>query len=297
MTDENAIRMEVIMERIISEELLGNYKRYLENEEKSPATIEKYIRDIKKIMDYAKGAELTKPLLLAFKEKLYKTDRYKINSVNSILESVNRFLEFMEWYELRVKTYRVQQETFCPEERHLTKREYKRLLAEARRQGKQRLYLILETLASTGMRVSELQFTTVEAVRTGILEVDNKGKIRKVLLTKQMKRQLLRYAKDVGIEEGYLFCTRSGRPVNRSNVWKEMKALCEGAGVEPGKVFPHNLRKLFAASLYKLQKDIAKLADLLGHSSIETTRRYIRETSTEHRRTLEKLNLVGTVWV
>ena len=284
------------MNHIISEKLLEGYRGYLENEEKSPATIEKYIRDIKKIMDYAKGAELTKPLLLAFKEKLYKTDRYKINSVNSILESVNRFLEHMGWYELRVRPYRVQRETFCPEERHLTRKEYKRLLAEARRKGKKRLYLILETLASTGMRVSELQFVTVQAARAGILEVDNKGKIRKVLLTRKMQGQLLRYAGEQKIREGCLFCTRSGRAVDRSNIWKEMKKLCEGAGVEPGKVFPHNLRKLFAASLYKLQKDIAKLADLLGHSSIETTRRYIRETSTEHRRTLEKLNLVGAEW-
>ena len=284
------------MERIMSEELLENYKRYLEDEEKSPATIDKYIRDNRKIMKYAEGTLLTKPLLLAFKEKLYKTDGYKVNSANSILESVNRFFEFMEWYELRVKTYRTQQETFCPEERHLTKKEYKKLLAEARKQGKQRLYLIMETLASTGMRVSELQFATVEAARAGILEVDNKGKIRKVLLTKQMRSQLLRYAKDQGIEEGYLFRTRSGRPVDRSNVWKEMKGLCEGAGVDPRKVFPHNLRKLFAACLYKMEKDIAKLADLLGHSSIETTRRYIRETSREHRRTLERLNLVGAMW-
>ncbi len=284
------------MERIMSEELLENYKRYLEDEEKSPATIDKYIRDNRKIMKYAEGTLLTKPLLLAFKEKLYKTDGYKVNSANSILESVNRFFEFMEWYELRVKTYRTQQETFCPEERHLTKKEYKKLLAEARKQGKQRLYLIMETLASTGMRVSELQFATVEAARAGILEVDNKGKIRKVLLTKQMRSQLLSYAKDQGIEEGYLFRTRSGRPVDRSNVWKEMKSLCEGAGVDPRKVFPHNLRKLFAASLYKMEKDIAKLADLLGHSSIETTRRYIRETSREHRRTLERLNLVGAAW-
>ena len=284
------------MERIMSEELLENYKRYLEDEEKSPATIDKYIRDNRKIMKYAEGTLLTKPLLLAFKEKLYKTDGYKVNSANSILESVNRFFEFMEWYELRVKTYRTQQETFCLEERHLTKKEYKKLLAEARKQGKQRLYLIMETLASTGMRVSELQFATVEAARVGILEVDNKGKIRKVLLTKQMRSQLLSYAKDQGIEEGYLFRTRSGRPVDRSNVWKEMKSLCEGAGVDPRKVFPHNLRKLFAASLYKMEKDIAKLADLLGHSSIETTRRYIRETSREHRRTLERLNLVGAAW-
>ena len=291
-----AWKMEVIMERIMSEELLENYKRYLEDEEKSPATIDKYIRDNRKIMKYAEGTLLTKPLLLAFKEKLYKTDGYKVNSANSILESVNRFFEFMEWYELRVKTYRTQQETFCLEERHLTKKEYKKLLAEARKQGKQRLYLIMETLASTGMRVSELQFATVEAARVGILEVDNKGKIRKVLLTKQMRSQLLSYAKDQGIEEGYLFRTRSGRPVDRSNVWKEMKSLCEGAGVDPRKVFPHNLRKLFAASLYQMEKDIAKLADLLGHSSIETTRRYIRETSREHRRTLERLNLVGAAW-
>jgi site-specific recombinase XerD len=195
-----------------------------------------------------------------------------------------------------VKTYKVQQESFCPEERHLKKEEYKKLLKEAKKQGKKRLYLMLETMASTGMRVSELRFITVKAVRTGIVEIQNKGKIRKVLLTKKLQKQLLCYIHEEHRESGTVFLTKAGNPVDRSNTWREMKKLCEGAGVDSEKVFPHNLRKLFACCLYKLQMDIAKVADILGHSSIETTRRYIRETSKEHRKSLEKLDLVEGLW-
>jgi site-specific recombinase XerD len=284
------------MKQIITEELVAAYKTYLKKNEKSKATIEKYIRDVRRLKDYAKGNEITKELMIAYKEKLYVEDDYKISSVNSYLEAANRFLEYAGWYEARVKTYRVQQESFCSEERHLDKEEYKRLLKEAKKQGRKRLYLMLETMASTGMRVSELRFVTVKAVRSGIVEIQNKGKIRKVLLTKQLQKQLLCYIHEEHRESGALFLTKSGNPVNRSNIWREMKKLCQGADVESEKVFPHNLRKLFASSLYHLQKDIAKVADILGHSSIETTRRYIRETSKEYRKSLEKLELVGGLW-
>jgi site-specific recombinase XerD len=284
------------MKQIITEELIATYKTYLKENEKSKATIEKYIRDVRRLKDYAKGNEITKELMIAYKEKLYREDDYKISSINSYLEAANRFLEYAGWYEVRVKTYRVQQEAFCPEERHLNKEEYKKLLREAKKQGRKRLYIMLETMASTGMRVSELRFVTVKAIRSGIVEIQNKGKIRKVLLTQQLQKHLLCYIHEMNIETGIIFITKHGNPVERSNIWREMKKLCEGAGVEEGKVFPHNLRKLFASSLYHLQKDIAKVADILGHSSIETTRRYIRETSREYRKSLEKLDLVDELW-
>jgi site-specific recombinase XerD len=284
------------MKQIITEELITNYKTHLKENEKSKATIEKYIRDVRRLKDYAKGNEITKELMIAYKEKLYGEDGYKISSVNSYLEVANRFLEYAGWYEFRVKTYKVQQESFCPEERHLVKEEYKKLLKEAKKQGNKRLYLMLETMASTGMRVSELRFITVKSVRSGIVEIQNKGKIRKVLLTKQLQTQLLCYIHEEHRESGPVFLTKAGNPVDRSNTWREMKMLCEGAGVDSEKVFPHNLRKLFASSLYKSQLDIAQVADILGHSSIETTRRYIRETSKEHRKTLEKLDLVEGLW-
>lgn len=286
----------MIMVPRITEDILENYRNHLREEEKSPLTIEKYLRDIRKLKDYLAGKKPTKEKVIEFKEKLYKQDHFKISSVNSIIESVNRFFEFMKWYELRVKPYKVQRENFTPEERYMTREEYKRLLQEARKQGNKRLYLIMETLASTGMRVSEINYVTVQAARSGIIEVHNKGKIRKVLLTRKMQTQLLRYIKEQKIGEGYVFCTRSGKPVDRSNIWKEMKKLCQGAKVNKTKIFPHNLRKLFAVTLYKVQRDITKLADILGHSSIEVTRRYLRETTKEHRKSLEMLNLTGAMW-
>ena len=280
------------MFKIITEEMLDSYASYLRAEEKSLLTIEKYIRDVRKLMEYADGEELSKELVIQFKEKLYYTDQYKIGSVNSILEVINRFFEYMNWYNLRVKPYRRQAESFLPEERFLSKSEYKRLLQAARTKKNKRLYLIMETLASTGMRVSELYFVTVEAVKSGVAEVYNKGKIRKVLLTKKLQSELRRYVKELGITEGQIFRTRTGQPIHRSNIWKELKQLCELAKVEPTKVYPHSFRRLFARCLYQMKLDIAFVADILGHSNIETTRRYIRQTTREYRKTLERMALI-----
>lgn len=284
------------MKRLITEQLVTEYKQYLYEDEKSRATIEKYIRDVRRLKQFAAGREITKSLMIEFKEKLYKIDGYKISSVNSYLETVNRFLEYAQWYDAKVKTYRVQQESFCQEERYLSKEEYKRLLKEAKRTNNKRLFVILEMLASTGMRVSELACVTVQGVHNGMIEIQNKGKIRKVLLTERMKKQLLCYIQEKQIQTGIVFRTNRGNAVNRSNIWKEMKQLCKGAGVEETKVFPHNLRKLFVGCLYKMQRDIVKVADILGHSNIETTRRYIRETSKEYRKSLEMMCLVEMVW-
>ena len=280
------------MERRITQKMLKGYEACLREEEKSGATIRKYISDLNKLMAYAGGRPLTKSLLLAYKEKLYREDGYKVNSVNSYLVAANRFFEYMQWYDLKVKTYRVQKETFCPENRYLSRGEYKRLLREAKKEKKPRLFMILETLASTGMRVSELRFLTVGAVKRGQVEIHNKGKVRTVLLSSGLQKQLLLYIARGHIRSGVVFCTRSGEPVDRSNIWREMKELCRKAGVEPDKVFPHNLRHLFAQCFYEIKKDIAKLADVLGHSSIETTRIYIRTTSREYRKQLEMLNLI-----
>lgn len=284
------------MERRITEEMIEEYRNYLYEEEKSRATIEKYLCDLKKLIGYANGQILTKSLMLNYKEKLYREDRYKINSVNSYLVAANRFFEYMRWYELRVKTYRVQKEIFCPEEKYLSKAEYKRLLRQAREEKKIRLYMILETLAATGMRVSEIQFLTVSAVRRGTVEINNKGKVRTVLLSTQLQKQLLLYLVDARIHSGVVFRTKRGKAVDRSNIWREMKELCQKADVLPDKVFPHNLRHLFARCFYQIKKDIAKLADVLGHNSIETTRLYIRTTPKEHQKQLEMLDLLEVLW-
>ena len=247
----NGWKRRIFMERIITMEMIKKYKLYLREEEKSRATIEKYARDLKKLIAYADGREITKGLMVDYKEMLYETGKYKISSINSYLVAANRFFEYMKWQELKVKTYHIQREAFYPENRCLTKREYKRLLKEARKEKKLRLYFILETLASTGMRVSELKFLTVGAVRDGRVQIHNKGKVRTVLLTGQLRKQLLLYAAQEHILAGAVFCTKTGRPVDRSNVWREMKELCKQAHVSMEKVFPHNLRHLFARCFYK----------------------------------------------
>lgn len=280
------------MEKIITEKMLSDYRIHLMEEEKSSATIEKYMRDLKKLVNFMGKEEVTKLRMIAFKEKLLHTDGYKISSVNSYLVAANRFLEYQGWYDLRVKNYRVQREIFCPKDKHLSEKEYKRLVRTANRLGKRRISMILQTICSTGMRVSELSYLSVAAVRQGCLEVRCKGKIRMILLSEKLQRELLSYIEEKEIEEGTVFRTRSGKPVDRSNIWREMKKLCEQAEIEKSKAYPHNLRHLFAECFYALQNDIAKLADVLGHSSIETTRIYIKTTSEEHRKRLEMMNLM-----
>jgi site-specific recombinase XerD len=284
------------MERIITENHLEQFHTYLREDEKSLATIEKYMRDLDKLAAYADGREITKSLMLNYKEKLRVEDGYKISSINSYIVVANRFLEFMGWYDLRIKTYKMQKETFYPEQRYLSKAEYKRLLKTAKEQKKIRLYLMIETLAATGMRVSELQYVTVSAVAHGSVRIYNKGKSRTVLLPKQLQKQLQIYITKEQIKDGIVFRTSHGKCVNRSNIWRALKALCESAGVSPDKGFPHNLRRLFARSFYGVQKDLVKLASILGHTSVTTTQIYLNETSRELRKQLEKLDLVGFLW-
>ena len=263
---------------------------YLVSEEKSENTIEKYKRDARAFMSYLQGNLVTKDQVLAY--KTYLIQNYAPRSVNSMLISLNRLFSFLDWDDVRVKTLKLQRQTYCPEEKELTKNEYERLVLTARRNGNERLELILQTICGTGIRVGELQFITVEAARKGEAVVSLKGKTREVFIVKKLRKILMDYARRNGIEEGPVFVTRSGKPICRTNIWREMKALCAQAAVSPEKVFPHNLRHLFARIFYGINKDIAKLADILGHASIETTRIYIVSTGAEHRRFLERMRLI-----
>jgi len=275
--------------RILNEALMDAYRRKLIQEEKSAATLEKYLRDVHAFFTYAGRASVTKELVIAYKKWLIEK-RYAVSSVNSMLVSVNRLMEFLGWADCKVKAIKQQRQIYCAEEKELTKAEYLRLLEAAKKQPQ--LRLVMETICGTGIRVSELRYFTVEAVQKGEVSVTCKAKTRTILFPKKLKKFLLDYAKENGIRSGAIFVTRSGKPLNRSNIWASMKRLCKRAGVKPGKVFPHNLRKLFARTFYGIEKDIAKLADILGHSSIDTTRIYIISTGIEHRKKIERLGLV-----
>ena len=276
--------------RIITAKTIAEFKEHLILEERSEITIEKYIRDVKAFAVYAQNTAVTKGTVIAYKKHLQ--DNYAVRSVNSMLASINSLFAFLGWHDLRVKSLKLQQQVFCPEEKELTKAEYARLCRTAERKHNERLNLILQTICGTGIRVSELQFITVEALKQGEAVVNCKAKTRSVFIVKELKQKLLRYAAEQGIKNGMIFVTRTGKPISRTNIWREMKALCIEANVNPQKVFPHNLRHLFARVFYGIEKDIAKLADILGHSSINTTRIYIISTGTEHRQRMENMRLI-----
>ena len=262
----------------------------LENE-KSAATVEKYLRDTAAFMVFLAEREVTKELAIAYKQKLIE-DGYAIRSINSMLASITSLFSFLGWYDCKVKAIKLQRQIFCSEDKELTKAEYLRLINAAQQKKNDRLNLIIQTICGTGIRVSELQFITVEAVKRGEATVNCKGKIRTIFIVTSLKKKLLQYAKEKHITTGTIFVTRTGKPVSRTNIWREMKSLCEQANVNPNKVFPHNLRHLFARTFYGIEKDIAKLADILGHSSINTTRIYIVSTGDEHRKRMENMRLV-----
>lgn len=276
--------------RILTAAIIDDYKENLVLQEKSMATIEKYIRDIKAFHKFANDSQITKEIVIAYKN--YLQENYTVRSVNSMLASINSLFAFLNWIDLKVKSLKLQQQVFCPEEKELTKAEYKRLCQAAKQKKNQRLNLIIQTICATGIRVSELQYITVEAIKRGEAIVNCKAKTRSVFIVKDLKQKLLRWATEQGIKSGMIFVTKSGNPINRTNIWREMKALCEDANVNPQKVFPHNLRHLFARTFYGIEKDIAKLADILGHSSINTTRIYIISTGTEHRKRMENMRLI-----
>lgn len=276
--------------KYLTQEIISDFKENLILEERSEATVEKYIRDVTAFSAFANGGEISKEMVIAYKKHLQ--GNYAVRSVNSMLASINSLFAFLGWHELKVKSIKLQQQVYCPEEKELTKVEYTRLCRTAERKHNERLNLILQTICGTGIRVSELQYITVEAVRQGEATVSCKAKTRSVFIVKDLQKKLLRYAAEQNIKSGMIFITRTGKPISRTNVWREMKALCEEAGVNPQKVFPHNLRHLFARVFYGIEKDIAKLADILGHSSINTTRIYIISTGTEHRQRMERMRLI-----
>ena len=247
--------------RITTKDIAG-FREHLILEERSAATIQKYIRDIKAFAKYAEGA-VTRETVIAYKKHLQ--EHYAVRSVNSMLASINSLFVSLGWHGLKVKTLKLQQQVYCPAEKELTKAEYTRLCKAAQRRHNERLNLILQTICGTGIRVSELQFITIEAVKNGEAVVSCKAKTRPVFIVKELKQKLLRYAAEQGIQSGMIFVTRTGKPISRTNIWREMKALCIEADVNPQKVFPHNLRHLFARVFYGIEKDIAKLADILGH--------------------------------
>ncbi len=275
----------------ITSTTINNYIAYLKAEEKADATIEKYVRDITAFAKFLDGRALTKELAVEYKKQLLESS-YAKRSVNSIIASLNGLFDFMNEHDCKLKTIKIQRQAFCSEEKELTRAEYTRLIRTAQQKGNERLNLVIQTICSTGIRVSELQFITVQAVRKGEAIVSLKGKTRTVFIVKDLKKKLLRYIAEQKIKDGAVFITRTGKPMSRTNIWREMKNLCESAGVNPNKVFPHNLRHLFARTFYGIEKDIAKLADILGHSSINTTRIYIITTGDEHRQRMESMHLI-----
>jgi len=270
---------------------LARYEAYLVKEERQEHTVEMYLLGCRGFLRWlGEDPRVTKERVLDYRDALRQS--YRDSSVNAKLAAVNGLLAFLGWGECRVKQLKVQRQLFLPAERELTKTEYLRLLHIAQRQGKRRLSVIMQCICATGVRISELEYFTVEQVRAGLVRVDCKGKIRTVMVPKPLQKLLLGYCKERGIASGKVFITRSGRSIDRSNIWRVMKSLCKAAGVAPGKVFPHNLRHLFARTYYQLTKDITRLADLLGHSSIDTTRIYTAESGREQERILSRLGLI-----
>ena len=274
----------------ITDKDLQHFRKHLLYEEKSRATVEKYLRDLRGFQKWLRGKALTKENVLAYKAKIMST--HKPAGVNSVLSALNSYFAFAERYECRVKTLKIQKQIFASVSKELSKAEYTRLLDAAKAKKNERLYLLMQTVCATGIRVSEVRFVTVESVHTRLVCIHCKGKLRQAFLPQALCRALLSYIKKQKITSGPVFVTRTGKPLDRSNIWSEMKKLCETAAVSKKKVFPHNLRHLFARTYYAQQKDIVRLADILGHSSVNTTRIYTMENGEVHKRQIEKLGLL-----
>lgn len=269
---------------------IKGFYEYLVSNEKSSATIEKYIRDVDAFNRWLFGRSLDKFRVLEYKAHI--CERYAISSVNSIISSLNSYFNYLEWYGLKVKTLKVQKQIFVCKEQELSKKEYEVLLESAKKQGKIRLYFLMQTICATGIRISELRFVTVEALDAGFAEIFCKGKVRTVILPTELCTMLKKYTAKQKIISGPVFVSKNGNPLNRSNIWHDMKSICSSAGVSEVKVFPHNLRHLFARSYYSAQKDIVRLADILGHSNVNTTRIYIMESGDVHRKQIQSLGLI-----
>lgn len=273
-------------------ERITDFKKHLIEQERSQYTITKYIHDIKIFLEFVNKQTINKELVINFKSFL--GERYAVSSANSMLAAVNGFLKFVGCAELSVKPFKIQRALFIPEEKELCRNEYLRLIKAAKQQKNRRLMLIVETICATGIRVSELKFITAESVMTGRSEIKCKGKLRTVFLPPQLCELLKKYIQEQKITAGAVFITRNGKQLDRSNIWRDMKKLCDLAVIPPQKVFPHNLRHLFARTYYSLEKDLSRLADILGHSNVNTTRIYTIESGQTHARQIERLNLVVT---
>ena len=274
----------------ITDETVRNFREYLINEEKSRATTDKYIRDLKAFAEWLGGGELSKAKVLEYKEHIIT--KYAPASVNSILSSLNSFFEYGGECGLKVKNLKIQKQIFAKVEKELTKAEYERLLKAAKSKGNRKLNLIMQTICATGIRVSELRYISVESLKEGRAKVNMKGKMRVIIIPEELCRMLKKYTAEQKISNGSIFITKTGRPLDRHTIWKLMKSLCESAGVDRKKVFPHNLRHLFARTFYSIEKDIVRLADILGHSSVNTTRIYTMETWEICRRQVQGLGLI-----
>ena len=277
---------------MVTIQLIEKYLNHLMEEEKSVATLKKYRHDLNELHNYLQGMLLTKSILIEWKK--YLIEKYAPSTVNSMLIAVNGYLRFFSWHDLSMKLLKIQKPLFSDENKELTREEYARLVMTASKRSNARLSLILQAICATGIRVSELKFITIEAVQTGRTEISNKGKRRVIFLPQQLRKLLRKYAQKHGKISGPVFTTRTGKPLDRSNIWRDMKALCTEAKVAPEKVFPHNLRHLFARTFYSLEHDLSRLADILGHSSIVTTRIYTAESGTVHARQMGRLGLVIT---
>lgn len=276
--------------RTIEETDIQAFEIQLYLNEKSRATTVKYVRAVCKLAEYLQGKEFTKSRLLQYRDFLQT--KAKAQTVNGQLSAINAFLEFMNWENLKVKLLKVQRQAFLDESRELSEKEYKRLLAAAKTRGDERLYLLMLTICSTGIRVSELVYITVESAMTGRAQISMKGKNRTIILPQKLRKRLLKYARKCNIQSGHFFRTKSGKPLDRSNICHDMKKLCVLAKVDSRKVFPHNLRHLFARTFYTIEKNLAHLADVLGHSRIETTRIYVAVSAAVHEKILDRMRLV-----
>lgn len=275
----------------ITETSLLDFKESLYHDEKSAATVTKYVRCVEQFSEFLDGKEMTKELLIEYRGELLK--RWKAQTVNGCLSAINSYLSYCGLQGMKLRLLKVQRQAFLEESRELSKKEYKRLLDAALCRKDERMHLILLTLGCTGIRISELCFITVESLRTGRAQIHLKGKNRTIILQKELRSRLGAYVKKRGIEKGFVFRTRSGRAMDRSNICHDMKKLCLTAEVEPHKVFPHNLRHLFARTFYEVEKDLAHLADILGHSRIETTRIYVAVSASTHEKILNRMRLIA----
>ncbi len=278
----------------ITQESINEYRTYLYENEKSDATVTKYMASITGLSSYLNGKDVTKQEILAYRDHLLHTGTPQ--TVNGAVSAINGYLTLCGLDSMRVRFLKIQRKPFAEEKREISMAEYRRLLQAAKEQDNQRLWLLIQTLAGTGIRISEHSAITVEAVRAGRAQIRLKGKCRVVLIPEELRRHLQAYIREKGITEGPVFCTRNGRPLDRSNAWREMKRLCRAAGVDSDKVFPHNFRHLFARQFYDQDRDLARLADVMGHSRIETTRLYVAVSASEHEKVLNRMGMILPAW-